>query len=84
VDVVSEDWGWRITVKTQPVRLGAACASLDDSTTRWRAFVFAERGPLPWLRRSGDPKAEVAELRAHLAAVIAAVPDATDVEWEAD
>ena len=84
LDVVAEDWGWCVTVKTQPLRLGVACASFDGSTTRWRAFVFAERGPLQWVRRSGDPRAEVAELRSHLAAVIAAVPDATDVEWEAD
>jgi hypothetical protein len=81
--VVAEDWGWCVIVKTEPVRLCLAVANVDGTSTRWRVFAFAERGPLQWLSRSGDPKREVAALREHLAALLSSVPDVRDISWEA-
>lgn len=83
-DVFAEDFGWCVTVKTQPLNLYLACSSFDGDSVRWRVFAFAERGPLQWLRRSGDPEMEVKQLQKHLEAMIQSVPDATDVEWEAN
>ena len=83
-DPIAEDWGWCITVKRQPVAVRVACANVDGSTTEWRAFAFAERGPLQWLRRSGDPAAEVRVVRDHLAAIIPAIPDVRDIAWDRD
>ena len=80
---IPEDWGWCITVKRQPVAVRVACASIDHSTTEWRAFAFSERGLRSWLRRSGDPAAEVRELCDHLAAIIPTVPGVRDIGWEA-
>jgi hypothetical protein len=81
---IAEDWGWCLTVKREPVAVRIGCASLDDSTTEWRVFAFAERGPLQWLRRSGDPAAEVRALAEYLAAIIPTVPGVRDIVWERD
>lgn len=81
--IVPEDWGWCVMVKTEPVRLCLAVANVEGSSERWRVFIFAERGPLQWLSRSGDPKQEVPALREHLAAVVSSVPDVQGISWEA-
>lgn len=81
-DVIPEDWGWCVVVKTEPVRLCLAVSNAEDGSTRWRVFVFAERGPLQWLSRSGDPKREVVDLREHLAAIVPRIPDVQDITWE--
>ncbi len=81
--IVAEDWGRCIIVKVKPLRLNVACANLDGSTTEWRVYAFAERGPLQWLGRSGDAKAEVAELREHLAAIVPLIPGVEGIRWEA-
>lgn len=80
--VIPEDWGWCVVVKTDPVRLNLAVANVDGSTTQWRVFAFAERGPLQWLTKSGDPKKEVSDLREHLAAIVPGAPDVRDISWE--
>ena len=82
--VVAEDWGWCITVKTQPLELRVACENVDESTTRWRVFAFAERSPLQWLRGSDKLKSEIAELRNDITVIVSSVPDVTDIVWEAN
>jgi hypothetical protein len=82
-DPIAEDWGWCITVKRQPVAVRVACASVDDSATEWRVFAVAERGALQWLRRAGDPDAEVRALLAELAAIVPAIPDVRDIASDA-
>lgn len=82
-DATPEDWGWCVTVKREPLAVRVACANVDGSATEWRVFAFAERGPLQWLRRAGDPRAEVAALRAQLAAIVPTIPDVGAIEWSA-
>jgi len=44
-DVIAEDFGWCVPVKsTQSVYV--ACASSEDGTNQWRVFLFAEGGLL--------------------------------------
>ena len=83
-DPLAEDWGWCVTVKRRPLMVRVSCASVQGSTTEWQAFAFAERGPVQWLRRSGDPAAEVRALRDHLAAIIPTIPGVRDIEWDHD
>ena len=61
----------------EPLRLNVACSNVDGSESSWRIFGFAERGPLQWLRRSGDPDAAIAELQGHLEALIGALDPTT-------
>jgi hypothetical protein len=81
-DVVPEDWGWCVVVKTRPVRVNLAVSNVDGSSTRWRVFVFAERGFLQFTKGASDLRAEVAWLREHLTAIVSAVPNVQDVSWE--
>jgi hypothetical protein len=80
--VVPEDWGWCIVVKTKPFRASFAVSNVAGSSTRWRVFAFAERGPLQFLRSAGDLKVEVESLREQLVAIVPAVPSLRDVSWE--
>jgi hypothetical protein len=81
-EVIAEDWGWCVIAKTKPVRVNIAVANLDGSSTRWRVFVFAERGVLQLLKGANHLKREVAVLRDHLAAIVATIPDVRDISWE--
>lgn len=81
-EVVPEDWGWCVVLKTKPVRVNLAISNVDGSSTRWRVFVFAERGFLQFTRGANDLKQEVASVREHLAAIVSTVPDVRDVAWE--
>ena len=73
---------WRLGARA--LRTAQFPPSGTVSTTEWRVFAFAERGPLQWLRRSGDPAAEVRALGEHLAAIIPTVPGVRDIAWERD
>lgn len=81
-ELIPEDWGWCVVVKTQPVRVNLAVSNVDGSSTRWRVFVFAERGFLQFAKGANDLKQEVALLREHLATIVSAVPNVRDVSWE--
>ena len=43
-DVIAEDFGWCVPMKSSPHRLYVACSSEDDRKDRWRVFAFAEGG----------------------------------------
>jgi hypothetical protein len=43
-DVVAEDFGWCVPVKSSQHRVYVACSSEDGSKDKWRVFVFAEGG----------------------------------------
>src|SRR5688572_30466152 len=79
----SRGLGWCVIVKTKPVRVCLAVANVDGSTTRWRVFVFAERSPLQWLIRSGDPRREIEALREHVAAIVSSIPNVREISWDA-
>lgn len=81
-EVVPEDWGWCVVVKTRPVRVNLAVSNVDGSSTRWRVFVFAERGFLQLTKGTSDLRQEVAWLRELLASIVSDVPDVHDVSWE--
>ena len=81
-EVIPEDWGWCVVVKTKPVGVNIAVANLDGSSTRWRVFVFAERGLLQLLKGANDLKREVALMQDHLAAIVSTVPDVREICWE--
>ena len=81
-EVVPEDWGWCVIVKTKPVRLNVAISNVEGSSTRWRIFAFAERGLLQLLKDGSELKREVATLREQLAAIVETAPDVRDISWE--
>jgi hypothetical protein len=81
-EVVPEDWGWCVIIKTKPVRLNIAVSNVDGSSTRWRAFTFAERGLLRPFEAASELKREVSALREHLAAIVATAPGVNDISWE--
>ncbi len=81
-ELLPHDWGWCVVVKTKPVRVNLAVSNIDGSPTRWRVFVFAERGFLQFAKDANDLKQEVAALREHLATIVPAVPNVRDVSWE--
>lgn len=81
-DVVPEDWGWCVIAYTKPVRVNIAVANIDGSATRWRLFVFAERGPLQLLKSSSELKKHAALLCEHLTPIVTSIPDVTDISWE--
>jgi hypothetical protein len=39
-DVIAEDFGWCVPVKSSQHRLYVACSSEDDSKDRWRVFAL--------------------------------------------
>jgi hypothetical protein len=81
-DPIAEDWGWCVVVKTSPVKLNVAVSNVEESTTRWRVFAFAERGLLQMFKGGGDLKREVTALREQLAAVLQDVPEMSDLTWK--
>jgi hypothetical protein len=81
-ELIPKDWGWCVVVKTKPVRVNLAVSNVDGSATRWRVFVFAERGFLQFATGASDLKQEVAALHEHLAAIVPGVPNVCEVSWE--
>lgn len=45
-DVIAEDFGWCVPVKSEPHSLYVACASTGERPNQWRVFAFAEGGVL--------------------------------------
>jgi hypothetical protein len=80
--VLPEGFGWVVVVSRKPFLLWVGCGNEDGSSDRWSMFAVAEPGI--WQRLFGrvDPRPAVAELEAHLVAIVANVPDARDVVWE--
>jgi len=81
--VVAEDFGRCLMIRTKPFKLWIACASLDGSFTRWQMFIALEQNLITRLFGRVDPKPDLASLREHLHAVVAEVPDAQGIEWQA-
>ena len=81
--VVAEDFGRCVMIRTRPFKLWVTCSSLDGSRTRWQMFIALEQSLIARVLRRVDPEPDVDRLRTHLRAVVAEVPDARDVEWEA-
>jgi hypothetical protein len=52
-DVIAEDFGWCVPVRTNSYRLMVACANVSDKEDHWQVFVFAEGGLLSRLLRKG-------------------------------
>lgn len=61
-DVIAEDFGWCVPVKSSSHRLYVACSSEDDRKDRWRVFVFAEGGFVARLLGRDTRAADVASL----------------------
>jgi hypothetical protein len=83
-DVIAEDFGWCIPVKSSQHRLYVACSSEDDSKDRWRVFVFAEGGFISRLLGRDTRAAEVTAVFARIKQIleansgISAVTEQTD------
>jgi hypothetical protein len=45
-DVIAEDFGWCVPVKSEPHSLYVVCASTGETSTQWRVFAFVEGGVL--------------------------------------
>jgi hypothetical protein len=81
-EVIAEDWGLCVVTQTRPVRVNIAVANVEGSSTRWQVFAFVERGLFQLAKRPDELQRELATMREHLAAIVAAIPDVQDVSWE--
>ena len=81
-EVVAEEWGQCVVTQTRPVRVNIAVANVDGSSTRWQMFAFVERGLFQLAKSPAELQRELANMREHLAAIVAAIPDAREVSWE--
>jgi hypothetical protein len=43
-EVIAEDFGWCVPVKSEPHSLYVACASTEERPNHWRVFAFTEGG----------------------------------------
>ena len=43
-DVIAEDFGWCVPIKSEPHALYVACSSTEEEPNHWRVFAFAEGG----------------------------------------
>ena len=81
-EVVAEEWGQCVVTQTRPVRVNIAVANVEGSSTRWQMFAFVERGLFQLATSPAELQRELANMREHLAAIVAAIPDAREVSWE--
>jgi hypothetical protein len=56
-DVIGEDFGWCVPVKSDSYALYVACASTGEQSPQWRVFAFIEGGLLTRIT-GGDESAE--------------------------
>ncbi len=80
--IKAEDFGRCVMLSSWPFKLWVACASLDGSHSRWQMFIGVEVNPIWKLFTRVEPEPEVRELRKQFRAVVAEIPDASDVEWQ--
>jgi hypothetical protein len=73
--VIPEDFGWCVPVKSSPHHLYVACSSEDDSKNKWRVFVFAEGGLMTRLLGRDCRAEEIASLFSEIKRILAAHPD---------
>lgn len=71
-EVIAEDFGWCVPVKSPHYRLYIACSSEDDSRDRWRVFVFAEGGLFSRLLGRDTRTAEVTSVFARVKEILGA------------
>jgi hypothetical protein len=81
-EVLAEDWGLCVVTQTRPVRVNIAVANVEGSSTRWQMFAFVERGLFQLAKSPDELQRELANMREHLAAIVATIPDVRDVSWE--
>jgi hypothetical protein len=81
-EVIPEDYGRAVIIHHKPFRLWVACASLDGETSRWQMFIATEQGLLGKLFGGATFDAELKQFRAHYRALVEAVPDILNVQWQ--
>ena len=81
--VLAEDFGRCVLIRSKPFKLWVACASLDGSRTRWQMFIALEQNPITKLFTRADPESDLKKLREQFRAVVGEVPDVRDIEWQA-
>ena len=80
--VVAEDFGRCVIVKRKPVMLFIACASAGDRPARWQMFIGLEQNWVTRLIGGGNADSELARLRDHFRAIVAAIPGVSEVAWQ--
>lgn len=45
-EIIAEDFGWCVPLKSNSPRLYVACSSAEEKPNQWRVFAFAESGVL--------------------------------------
>lgn len=73
-DLVAEDFGWCVRVKTKSPRLFVACANVEGKANQWRVFAFAERGALARLLGKGKSTESLASLHSAIKQSLASSP----------
>lgn len=80
--VIAEDFGWVVMVSREPCRLWYGCGNVADTPGTWTVFPVAEPSVVQRLFRRVNAEAEIARLKAHLEAVVPAIPQVSEIAWE--
>jgi hypothetical protein len=69
-EVIAEDFGWCVPVRSKPHSLYVVCASTEGEPNHWRVFAFAEGGFMARLLGKDQSSRSVASLFATLKQVL--------------
>jgi hypothetical protein len=83
-EIIAEDFGWCVPVRSQAHHLYIACSSEDNHPQSWRVFVFAEGGLLTGLFGRDKSLESVGALYWALKELLASSTEIQDLHVEED
>lgn len=82
-DIVPEDWGYYIPIRTEGARLAVCCGHQHGDDDEFLCFTDPARPVVKrFLRKDIDVTADLTRLLAALEEILASDPDIKDVSWE--
>ena len=82
-EVIAEDFGWCVPVKSEPHSLYVACASTGETPEHWRVFAFAEGGVMARLLGKDKSAESLASLFAGVRRCLESTPIVRELREEA-
>ena len=81
--VIEEDWGWMVSLKSQPFALWLGCGSYEDDAD-WLVFIEPSTPVIrKWLAKI-DTRPEVAAISELLEEILVTKGGATNLKWWSD
>ncbi len=80
-EIVPEDWGWYVSIKSDDSRVALCCGHQDGADDEFVCFTHPARPIVRKLFRRVDVTAELTRLVAALEEILASDPDITAIEW---